>query len=102
MRFCTEIKDKPTEHFDKHVVLCNDLDGLIDKVIRCRNLHEDNTLICIGIDGGGGFLKICLSIFDLNEPSSSTKTLAKKFKDSGVKKVFIIAVTPASKRITAI
>ena len=57
MRVCTEIKDKPTEHFDEHVVLCNDLDGLVDKVIRCRNLHKDNTLIRIGIDGGGGFLK---------------------------------------------
>ena len=54
MRSCTEIKDKPTEHFE-HVVLCHDLDGLIDKVISCRNLHEDNTLIRIGIDGEEGF-----------------------------------------------
>ena len=52
-------------------------------------------LIRIGLDGGGGFLKICLSLFDLYaSESKSTKTLSKKFKDSGVKKVFIIGVAP--------
>ena len=46
------------------------------------------------MDGGGGFLKICLSIIDLNQPCSSTTTLSKKFLDSGVKKVFIIGIVP--------
>ena len=49
----------------------------------------------VGIDGGGGFLKICLSLFDLSLLASNTeKGFAKKFKDSGVKKVIILGITP--------
>ena len=94
VRFCTELKGKPTKYYKEHAAICKDLPGLIEKVIQTRNLDESRSLIRIGIDGGGGFLKICLSIFDLDIPSFSGKTLSKKFKDSGVKKVLILAVTP--------
>ena len=46
-------------------------------------------------DGVGGFLKICLSIFDMDILVSGSKVgLSKKFKDSRAKKVFLIAAVP--------
>ena len=39
----------------------------MEKIILERNIEEKNVLIRIGLDEGGGFMKICLSIFDLNE-----------------------------------
>ena len=92
---------KHSEHFAQHVIIVNDISGLIDKVIFERNLNEDNLIIRIGLDGGGGFMKICLSLFDLDEevtevaevPSFSKKA-GKDFKNSGVKKVFIVSLAP--------
>ena len=50
-------------------------------------------LVRIGIDGGGGFLKICMSIFGINYPFPQVKNgIAKMFKESGVKKVFVIGL----------
>ena len=48
-------------------------------------------LIKIRMDGVGGFMKMCMSIFELNsnnqgETSGYGKRLGEKFKDSGVKK----------------
>ena len=58
----------------------NDISGLIDKVIFERNLSEDSIIIRIGLDGGGGFMKICLSLFDLDaEVLSSSKKVVKNF-----------------------
>lgn len=54
----------------------------------------------LGIDGGGGFLKVCLSVQAsiIDNTSSERKRTRyidgisiKKFKDSGVKKIFILA-----------
>ena len=49
----------------------------------------------ISIDGGGGFLKFCISFFDVDDPSPKTSsTLTKKFLESGVKRVIVIALAP--------
>lgn len=43
--------------------------------------------------GGGGFLNICLSILDINDPlSEENSAISKKFLESGIKKVFIIGL----------
>ena len=57
-------KEKTKNNFTQNVVVCNDLNGLIDKLILERGVDEKNMLIRIGLDGGGGFMKICLSIFE--------------------------------------
>ena len=66
-----------------------------------RNLDSDDLLIRVGIDGGGGFLKIGLSVFELDDASTThsprsklSSGLARKFKDSGVKRSFILALVP--------
>ena len=64
-------------------------------MIQSRGLDVNATLIRIGLDSGGGFVKICLSLFDSYAIESvSKKTLCKKFKNSGVKKVFIVGIAP--------
>ena len=84
---------KKVEHFNQHVVCTNAVTNLKDKVIEKRQLDKENTLVRIGLDGDGGFLKVCMSIFNLSK-TTSQKVSAKKFKDSGVKKVIIIAISP--------
>ena len=49
----------------------------------------------VRIDSGGGFLKISISGFDMDNLISDSKVgLSKKFKDSGVKKVFLVTAVP--------
>ena len=91
-----DLKHKSRDNFEQHVVICNDLNALIDTMIETRGIKEDDMLVRIGLDGGGGFMKICLSVFDMNcaQNREYGKRLEEKFKDSGVKKVMIIAIVP--------
>ena len=80
-------------NFEQHVSICNDLNGSVEKIIQERNIEEKNMLIRIGFDGGGGFMKICLSIYDLSEnqqnddQTGTWKRLRERFKNSSVKKL---------------
>ena len=87
---------KVSENFEQSTVMCNNVPDFIDVILRERLLEDkDSVLIRIGIDGGGGFLKICLSIFDINDPFSNVQSgVSNKFKESGVKKIFLIAIVP--------
>ena len=92
-------KDKETkiiENYEQSTVVCTDIPKFIDQIIEKRSLQDcDSLLIKVGIDGGGGFLKFCLGVFDMDNLVSGLQTgLAKKFKDSGVKKVFLVATAP--------
>ena len=87
---------KVSENFEQCTVVCNDLPKFVDLVLQKRSLeNSESLLVKVGIDGGGGFLKICLSVFDMDNLVSGNKVgLSKKFKDSGIKKVFLIATVP--------
>ena len=87
-------KKNVTRNFSEYAIVTTDITGLIDKVLLERQLDKKDALIRIGLDGGGGFLKVCLSIFNLDNAVSKSSNLAKKFKDSGVKKVFVIGIAP--------
>ena len=95
MLFVEEEKNKIKRKFREHAVVVKDVNELIRTVLEKRKIDKKDALIRVGLDGGGGFLKICLSAFDIksSEPVKGNK-MAKKFKDSGVKKVFILAITP--------
>ena len=95
MVFIEEDKKTKTERsFKEHAVVTKNISGLIDKVLVERELDTDDALIRVGLDGGGGFLKVCMSIFDLLSSQSKTSKCEKKIKNSGVKKVFIIGIAP--------
>ena len=84
------------EIISQHTIVCNDLPTLIDAVIQYRILSDDD-MIRIGLDGGGGFIKVILSVFKFGEEESEQRRsleLATRFKDSSVKKAFVISIVP--------
>ena len=87
-------KTKVSRKFRQHAAVCKNLKELIDDILHRRKICITDALIRVGLDGGGGFLKICVSVFNIKAPVSMTSTVAKKFSDAGVKKVFIIAISP--------
>ena len=63
------------QNVDTPVVYCTNIDMLLETVIEERG-GNDNFELKLGIDGGGGFIKICLNVVDLDEDfsvSSSSK-----------------------------
>ena len=87
---------KYSERFYQHVIIVNDISGFVDHIVQQRNLNNESIVVRIGLDGGGGFFKVCLSVYDLDaeEEPPVVKTLSKNYIDTGVKKVFIIGITP--------
>ena len=81
------------EHFKESTIVWTDLCNFFDLVLQKRLLENSKSLLVkVGIDNRGGFLKICLSVFDMDNLVSGSKVaLSNKFKDSGVKKVFLVA-----------
>lgn len=68
---------------DTPIIYCTDVPGLIKHIKEKRQIDNDEVLIKLGIDGGGSFFKITLSIVPTsqqNQPSSN------QFKDSGVRR----------------
>ena len=95
--FHLDIKEKKTtrtEKVEEHVVVCNNVAALIDRVLENRQIDRDSAINKFGFDGGRGFVKICLSTFDLAKFSEKGGGLGNKHRDSGVKKVLIIALVP--------
>ena len=79
----------------QHTIICTNLSSLVEKVINVRELDNETAMVRIGLDGGRGFIKVVLSIFELNtDKTRRISTLSKKFKNSGVKKAFIVAIVP--------
>lgn len=82
-----------------HTVYCHDLTSFIDAVMEYRDLTEAE--IKISVDGGGGFLKVCLSVMEKNfEPDRYTRSkykdgvASRRLKSTGVKKLFIVGISP--------
>ena len=44
-------------NFERHVSICSNIDGLVIRVIPEGNIEEENKMIRIGLDRGGGFMK---------------------------------------------
>ena len=98
-------KKKVLKKVKREVLICNDVPALALFLIQERELN-DNAIVKIGLDGGRGSFKICMSIHDKNEkeledemanlnspkkPKKTSKT-TKEFLNSGVKKVMILAL----------
>ena len=82
---------KVTEEFEQVTIVCSDLPNLVDVILKERSLEDCKSLLVkIGLDGGGGFLKFCLGVFDIENLVCKTTGISKKFKGSGVKKIFLI------------
>ena len=82
----------------RSVIFCNGIVGLVEHIIDQCDHPPDECMIKVGIDGGGGFLKVCMNI--LNSQNEQTKNyfsysrgaFSQAFYDSGVKKLMILAI----------
>lgn len=92
---------------EQTIIYCNKLSAYIDYIKNKRDVSDCH--LKFGIDGGGGSLKVCLSIqsLDITNNVKSTENEKKRqkysdgvgytdFKDSGVKKLFILAIAPGA------
>lgn len=96
-------KDNKTTNISRNILFCKNLKSCVKYVTHKRDVVDPR--FKIGLDGGGGFLKLCLSIQSAdNDPvvrrSSRQKysdgVASKRFRDSGVKKLFILAITEST------
>lgn len=85
------------------LVYCNNLENFIEYIETRREIGNHH--LKVGIDGGGGFLKVCLSIQALQDKTDQKESkrqkyddgvCAKTFKDSGVKKLFILGIAKST------
>lgn len=76
------------------IVFCNDIPALIKHVCETREIEFEATNVKFGIDGGGGFLKVCLTIMLKEVETRSRKTIDRTHRFSSVKKLLIIAIVP--------
>ena len=90
------------------VVYCTDIEALKDRIVTHRHpqggVEVDSV---IGLDGGGGFLKICVTFRLPHDPSSESTTVVRSklsdgvaernLKDTSVRKLFVIAIVPDAK-----
>ena len=78
---------------DKSIVTvyCSDIIGLIRKICVMRDLDYENCTKKVGIDGGKGFLKIVLSLFDDENPGNEG---AGSKSYTGGRKVIPLVIAP--------
>ena len=82
-------------------VICKNVSSLIRKITTSRGYTSD-TLIKIGIDGGGGFFKISLSVVQLDAIDAQSdkrrrcyaESPASQIQESSVKRLMLLAVVP--------
>jgi hypothetical protein len=96
LAFSQRLAQGQEEKFTRPVVMCLDVSKLIKTICEKRGTPP-NPFLKIGIDGGGGSIKVCLNIVGKlehnhlaakKEPSCS----AEKFLDTGVKKLIILGI----------
>ena len=89
-----EDKDtKIAKNIEQSTIVCSDLPALIEHNLQKRQREEgEPLLIKISIDGSGGFLKVCLSIFDINDPSpKASSAMSMNYGVENLKKKFTVA-----------
>ena len=74
---------------EEWAVVCNNVEQLIDDILRHRNITRESALIKIGADGGRGFFKICLSVAE-----RQLRHVHNTFSNSGVKRLIILGIAP--------
>ena len=76
------------------IIHCKDLSDLINHVLLSRQVFSDH-IIKLGIDGGGGSLKVSLGVIELDSPLEPRpkRVLTNRIaKASGVKRQMLVAI----------
>lgn len=91
----------PVLRFQKAVVYAKDLGDLVEYVQDKRGMKPEDTLVKIGMDTGGDFVKVTLNVIDIpkyNEEEIKKRSSygdgisPKQAKDTSVKKLLIVAI----------
>ena len=91
IKWCHKEKDSDVViTLTKQSIMCKDVKGLVDYVCQKRQLIEP--LLRLGIDGGQGFVKVCINIIDTTSSESNVPRSKRGFLDSGVKRLFILGI----------
>ena len=82
---------------DRILVTVKDIDTFVKYILNQRDLDPHDHIVRIGLDGGGTFLKLCLSIFKKQDNvqlphKRHQRSVQSPFLDTGVKKSFIIGI----------
>lgn len=100
------IKANKTTDAPRFTVYCKNLSGFINYVIEKREVSRFH--LKFGMDGGGGSLKVSLSIQSIDDDNGDSAmdqskrqtyedgVASKRFRDSGVKKLFIIGLAEST------
>ena len=85
------------------VIFCNDIEECLNIVQKERGIDIENSDLKVGLDAGGGFLKVCLNVLT-DEEVPARKRLhfedgisPKKFRSTSVRKLIILAIVPGIK-----
>ena len=82
--------DRSDANANLPVAYCIDLPQLIERVKETRSASDDDQLIKLGIDSGGGSFKITLTIMS-KDPNQQGEG---DFKNGGVRRIFILVLVP--------
>ena len=78
-------------------VICRNASELLQRVIDHRQVDPHNHFIKLGMDGGGGMMKVTCNIIE-NEDSNNNKearaSTSASSRDTGVKRLLLLAVAP--------
>ena len=74
----------------RDIVFVKDIQSFILNIMEQRKLDPKKAFVRVGIDGGSGFLKVCISIFELDELKNLTENSANL--GSGVQKLQFLAI----------
>ena len=76
-------------------VLCSDIEELYNTIIVRRNIETDDLLIKIGLDGSGGFMKVCMSLIPLRDDSTHATCSSNSTPNyASVKRLIILGIVP--------
>ena len=80
-KFTYIVKNKETkidENVGRYTIYCDNVSGLINSLLTKRDREwGDNMILRIGLDGGGGFFKFLLSLFDKDDPYPTINNVKK-------------------------
>ena len=73
----------------RNLIVLKDVSDFVMDLINQKNLDPLTATVRVGVDGGGGFFKICVNVFDQNEAEFSSSS---SYLDTGVQRVQFLAI----------
>lgn len=77
-------------------VVCSDVSDLLQRVVRHRQVDPHNHMVKVGMDGGGGMLKVTCNVIrnpdSNNNHDEGTSTSPPSMRETGVKRLLLLAV----------